>query len=163
MTSDPQGRKWQLTWNNPKSYGLTRDAILEILSQLPLEYFCLCDEIATTGTPHTHAFLYAHSNLRFSTIQRKFPTAHIERVQGTAKQNRDYIAKEGKWADTEKAETSVAGSFYEWGTLPTEQEEHSPAMSRLLQSVKEGRSTMEIIELRPSPSRQETLTHYGRP
>ena len=95
MASDPQGKKWQLTWNNPQSYGLTRDAILEILSQLPLEYFCLCDEIATTGTPHTHAFLYAHSNMRFSTIQRKFPTAHIERVQGTARQNRDYIAKEG--------------------------------------------------------------------
>lgn len=150
MASDPQGKKWQLTWNNPQSYGLTRDAILEILSQLPLEYFCLCDEIATTGTPHTHAFLYAHSNMRFSTIQRKFPTAHIERVQGTARQNRDYIAKEGKWADTEKAETSVAGSFYEWGTLPTEQEEHSPAMSRLLQSVKEGRSTMEIIEETPA-------------
>lgn len=92
MASDPQGKKWQLTWNNPQSYGLTRDAILEILSQLPLEYFCLCDEIATTGTPHTHAFLYAHSNMRFSTIQRKFPTAHIERVQGTARQNRDYIA-----------------------------------------------------------------------
>ena len=73
MASDPQGKKWQLTWNNPQSYGLTRDAILEILSQLPLEYFCLCDEIATTGTPHTHAFLYAHSNMRFSTIQRKFP------------------------------------------------------------------------------------------
>ena len=71
-------------------------------------------------------------------------------MQGTAKQNRDYIAKEGKWADTEKAETSVAGSFYEWGTLPTEQEEHSPAMSRLLQSVKEGRSTMEIIEETPA-------------
>lgn len=102
MASDPQGKKWQLTWNNPQSYGLTRDAILEILSQLPLEYFCLCDEIATTGTPHTHAFLYAHSNMRFSTIQRKFPTAHIERVQGTARQNRDYIAKEGKWADTER-------------------------------------------------------------
>ena len=37
MASDPQGKKWQLTWNNPQSYGLTRDAILEILSQLPLE------------------------------------------------------------------------------------------------------------------------------
>ena len=37
MASDPHGKKWQLTWNNPQSYGLTRDAILEILSQLPKE------------------------------------------------------------------------------------------------------------------------------
>ena len=34
MTSDPQGRKWQLTWNNPQFYGLTRDAVLEILSYM---------------------------------------------------------------------------------------------------------------------------------
>ena len=116
------------------------------------------------NTPYPRFPVRALKHDGSSTIQRKFPTAHIERVQGTARQNRDYIAKEGKWADTEKAETSVAGSFYEWGTLPTEQEEHSPAMSRLLQSVKEGRSTMEIIEETPaSPSRQETLTHYGRP
>lgn len=86
MASDPQGKKWQLTWNNPQSYGLTRDAILEILSQLPLEYFCLCDEIATTGTPHTHAFLYAHSNMRFSINPAEIPHGPYRTGAGDARQ-----------------------------------------------------------------------------
>lgn len=150
MASDPQGRKWQLTINNPVDYGLDRDRQLEILSLLPLTYFAMSDEVARTGTPHTHIFLFSRSNLRFSTIRRKFPTAHIERVLGTARENRDYIAKAGKWADSDKAETSVAGSFYEWGTLPTEQEERSPIMNRILQRVEDGHSTLEIIRENPA-------------
>lgn len=149
-TIDPQSKKWQLTINNPKSCGLDRYCLLDTLSQLPLDYFALCDEVGASGTPHTHIFLNAHSNLRFSTIRRKFPVAHIEKALGTAQQNRDYIAKTGKWANTSKAETTVEGSFFEWGTLPTEQEERSPAMTRLLQDIKDGRSTLEIIEKMPA-------------
>lgn len=147
--ADPQSKKWQLTINNPQDCGLDRDRLLEIISRFSLDYFAICDEIATTGTPHTHIFLCAHSNLRFSTIQRKFPTAHIEKAQASAQDNRDYLTKEGKWADTKKAETSVEGSFYEWGTLPTEREERSPAMTKLLQDVKDGVATVDILEETP--------------
>lgn len=147
---DPQSKKWQLTINNPQTCGLDRDRLLDILNQFPLDYFALCDEVGANGTPHTHIFLCAHSNLRFSTIQRKLPVAHIEKALGTAQQNRDYITKTGKWADTKKAETTVEGSFYEWGTLPTEQDERSPAMTKLLQSIKDGCSTLEIIEETPA-------------
>ncbi len=69
---------------------------------------------------------------------------------GTVQQNRDIIAKKpenGRMA--KKAETQVEGSFYEWGTPPTEQEERSPGHGEAAQSVKEGRSTMEIIEETP--------------
>ncbi|MCH1978753.1 viral replication protein [Lawsonibacter sp. OA9] len=138
-----------MTINNPQDCGLDRDRLLDILSRFSLDYFALCDEIATTGTPHTHVFLYAHSNLRFSTIHNRLPTAHIERALGTVQQNRDYLAKAGKWADTQKAETRVEGSFYEWGTVPTEQEERSPAITKLLQNIKDGCSTMDIIEETP--------------
>lgn len=147
--ADPQSKKWQLTINNPQDCGLDREHLLDILSRFSLDYFALSDEIASTGTPHTHVFLYAHSNLRFSTIHNKIPIAHIEKALGTVQQNRDYIAKTGKWANTDRAETQVEGSFYEWGIPPTEQEERSPAMTKLLQSVKDGRSTMEIIEETP--------------
>ena len=87
--SDPQSKKWQLTINNPQDCGLDRDRLLDILSRFSLEYFALCDEIATTGTPHTHVFLYARSNLRFSTIHNRIPTAHIEKALGSVQQNRD--------------------------------------------------------------------------
>ena len=116
---DPQSKKWQLTINNPQDCGLDRGRLLDILNQFSLDYFALCDEVGANGTPHTHIFLYAHSNLRFSTIKNRLPVAHVEKALGSAWQNRDYIAKSGKWANTNKAETSVEGSFFEWGTLPT--------------------------------------------
>ena len=147
---DPQSKKWQLTINNPQDCGLDRGRLLDILNQFSLDYFALCDEVGANGTPHTHIFLYAHSNLRFSTIKNRLPVAHVEKALGSAWQNRDYIAKSGKWANTNKAETSVEGSFFEWGTLPTEQEERSPTMTKLLQSLKDGCSTMEIIEETPA-------------
>ena len=110
----------------------------------------MADEIATTGTYHTHIYLYSTSAIRFDTIQRRFPTAHIEKASGTTRENRDYIQKSGKWADTEKAETSVEGTFYEFGEAPSESEERDPKMYRLIQSVKDGMSTAEIIEENPS-------------
>ena len=148
-TYDPQSKKWNLTLNNPSDYGFTRERLLDLLNQLSPTYLAITDEISEEGTPHTHIYLQRNSNLRFSTIKRKFPTAHIERAYGSAKQNRDYLAKDGKWANTEKAKTSVEGSFYEWGDLPTEQEERSPAMSALLQALKDGLTTIEIIETFP--------------
>jgi len=76
--------------------------------------------------------------------------AHAEKAYGTSRENRDYITKSGKWADTEKAETSVTGTFCEYGEVPTEAEEKSPVMHQLLQSVKEGMTDIEIIEQTPS-------------
>ena len=110
----------------------------------------MSDEIATTGTYHTHIYLYSTSAIRFDTIQRRFPTAHIEKANGTTRENRDYILKSGKWADTEKAETSVEGTFYEFGEVPSESEERDPRMHKLVQNVKDGMSTTEIIEENPS-------------
>ena len=88
---DPQSKKWQLTINNPQTCGLDRDRLLDILNQFSLDYFALCDEVGANRIPHTHVFLCAHSNLRFSTIQRKLLVAHIAKALGTAQQNRDYI------------------------------------------------------------------------
>ena len=150
MAENTQSRKWALTINNPQDCGLTHDTITEILSRFCPDYFCLADEIATTGTFHTHIFLYSHSPIRFSTVKNRFPTAHIEKAFGSARDNRDYICKEGKWAESDKAETSVDGSFVEWGTLPNEGEEKDPKMYKLLQNVKDGFATTEIIDETPS-------------
>ena len=150
MSANPQSRKWMLTINNPKDCGLDHDGITALLSLFCPDYFCLADEIATTGTFHTHIFIYAKSPIRFTTLKNRFPTAHIEKAFGSAKDNRDYIRKEGKWLDDTKAETSVEGSFYEFGTVPSEVEERDPKMYRLLQNVKDGLSTTEIIDEAPS-------------
>ena len=106
----------------------------------------MADAIATTGTHHTHVFMFSPSPVRFSTIKARFPTAHIEKAYGSARTNRDYITKSGKWADTAKAETSVIGAFEEWGNLPAEKEEESPEMFALIQELREGK-TLSLIHI----------------
>lgn len=84
------------------------------------------------------------------TVKRRFPPAHIDKAGGTAQENRDYIRKEGKWAETAKAENCIAGTFVEFGTMPTPAEEAAPKMFQLLQDVADGFSTIEIIKNNPS-------------
>ena len=145
MASNSQSRKWSLVINNPKLVGLDHEAIKEILAKFAPQYYCMADEIATTGTEHTHIFVLSESPIRFTTMKNRFPIAHIEKTYGSAQENRDYIRKEGKWADTDKAETSVPGTFEEWGYLPSEREEKAPMMAQLIQDIQTGKSTTEII------------------
>ena len=145
-----QSRKWQLTINNPADCGMDHAAIIERLQLFRPVYFCMADEIATTGTYHTHAYVYSHSPMRFGTFKKRFPTAHIEKANGTSKENRDYIRKEGKWAVTAKVETCVPDTFMEFGALPSEAEENAPKMFQLLEDVKDGFTTQEIIRNNPA-------------
>ncbi len=148
--NNTQSRKWQLTINNPADCGLDQQRIVDLLQLFRPAYFCMADEIATTGTYHTHVYLYSHSPIRFSTIKNRFPTAHIEKASGTSRENRDYIRKEGKWAVTSKVETCVPDTFFEFGELPSEAQETAPKMFQLLQDVTDGVSTQEIIRSEPS-------------
>lgn len=122
MMKDTQSRKYQLTLNNPQDKGLDHEAIKKILEQLTaLEYYCMADEIGLeTQTPHTHVFVLLRNGTRFSRIKRLFPDAHIESARGTVQENRDYVAKSGKWADDPKGDTSVPGTFDESGPPPEE-------------------------------------------
>ena len=150
MGSNSQSRKWALVINNPSEAGLDHSAIKEILQRFSPAYYCMADETASTGTYHTHLFFYAPSPVRFATIKNRFPTAHIEKAYGTVQENRAYIRKEGRWADTDKAETSVLGTFEEWGEAPPERAEKHPEMFRLVQNIRDGLTTTEIIDDNPA-------------
>ena len=150
MSTDPQSRKWALVINNPKDCGLDHDAIIETLHLFRPAYFCLADEIGESGTYHTHIYLFSHSPIRFSTVKNRFPPAHIEKALGTSMENRDYITKSGKWANTKKAETSVADTFFEFGEVPSPAEEDSPAMYALMGCVEQGMTNAEIVRSKPS-------------
>lgn len=118
IATDTQSRKWQLTLNNPS---LTHEAIKVKLEELTSLYWCFADEVGLeTQTPHIHIFIMLKSPARFSRIKKLFPEAHIEQARGTAQENKDYVAKRGKWADDPKADTAVEGSFEESGELPYE-------------------------------------------
>jgi len=154
-SNDSQARKWMITINNPQDYGFDHETIVEKVQLSNPTYVCMADEIApSTGTYHTHIFIYSKSPIRFGTLKKRLPVAHIEKSHGTVQENRDYIKKEGKWSNTEKASTQIEGSFQEVGEPPLPAEEKAPKMFLLLQNVKDGLSTTEIIEENPSFSLQ---------
>lgn len=147
---DSRARKWQITINNPSDYGFTHDAIRECVLKLKsVVYWCMSDEIGASGTYHTHVFLAASNAIRFSTLKNLFNEAHFEICRGTSQENRDYIRKEGKYADTDKAETSVADTFEEYGELPEEHQGARSDMSSLYDLIKDGKTDFEIIEENP--------------
>ena len=150
MEKDTRHRKYQLTINNPGETW-THEKIRAALEKLNLKYWCLADEMGLQEhTPHTHIFLVSSiSAIRFSTVKSLFPTAHIEQAQGTSEENRAYIMKSGKWANDPKADTSVAGTFEEWGECPIEHPGERTDLAILYESIKNGLSNYEIMERNP--------------
>ena len=145
-----QGRKYLITINNPIDHGFSHDAIKEVLFKSNPAYFCMADEIGDNGTPHTHAFAYFTSPVRFNTLRTRFNgCAHIDPAYGTCEQNRDYVAKSGIHAEGDKAHTSVPGTFEEWGTMPVSNVGRNDKMAVLLEDIKAGKSNTEIIEATP--------------
>ena len=144
-----QHRKYMLTIQHPVERGLGHETIRDILASLNAAYWCMADEIATTGTPHTHLFIYRKGAIRVDTIRRKFPGCHFDSCQGSCAEARAYIKKEGKWSGTEKAETAVPGTFEEGGTMPTEREEGGIRDADLIEAIEAGLSTAEIIRSSP--------------
>ena len=64
----PQSRKWQLTFNNPEELGFSHDQIVEALENLAaVTYYCLCDEVGSEGTYHTHLYI-AFRNPKLHTV-----------------------------------------------------------------------------------------------
>lgn len=142
---DTQSTKYQLTINNPDEKGLTHEKIFEILKDnfQTLVYLCIADEQGNTF--HTHVFVCFRSRVRFSTMKKHFPQAHIEPVKGTVSQNVSYIKKAGKWADTDKHDTVIEGSFEEWGQPPPDSKGRRDDMSELYRMISDGMSNAEIL------------------
>ena len=151
MTRDSQSRKWLLTINNPLDKGLTHDVLTSTLDGMKsVIYWCLSDETGAEGTFHTHIFLYSSGGIRFSTIINHFPGAHCDMAKGTCAQNRDYVFKEGKWADSEKECTNDKESHMEHGDLPVERQGKRNDLDDLYDMILSGMSTFEIIQDNPS-------------
>lgn len=150
MAENSQSRKYQMTINNPQEHGITDEFIREQLLKFAPEYYCMCREIGNkTKTEHIHLFIYSKSPMRFTTIKNRFPMAHIEKAYGSIRDNIDYIQKKGKWENTAKEETTIEGSFVEYGVIPTELIEKDATMGKLLEDIKDGKSIIEIIEDNP--------------
>lgn len=158
MPREKASRKYQLTINNPLDHGFTHEVIRTSCSSFPgCLYWCLCDEIGEQGTPHTHIYIQFRNAVMFSTIQQHFYGAHIETAKGSAKENRDYIRKEGKWADDQKHETNLPETFEESGDLPNERTPRQKDSEGILAMIIDGASNADI--LREYPTSMNRLHH----
>lgn len=147
---DKQSRKYLVTQNHPERYGLTEEKLLDMLNSMSIRYACFALEISTTGTPHYHIYIYYRSPIKFSTVKNYFPKADIRPTTGSSRENMEYITKTGRHKDTEKAKTSVEGTFREIGEMPETDGSKKPSkMEKVIDDIKEGLSTKEIIERNP--------------
>lgn len=149
--TNQQGRKWQLTINNPETYNMYPEALKQKLFLFTsLTYFCFAYEIGLgTQTKHVHIYFATEAPIRFNTIKKRFPFAHIERTVGTSQENRDYIRKEGKWLNDPKRDTSLPNTFFEWGEMPTERQGERSDLALLYEFVKDGLTDYQILERCP--------------
>lgn len=149
---DSSSRKYQITINNPDDKNVNHESLKKTISQLKSTiYCCMADEIGLeTKTPHIHLFIQFKTPVKFSRIKKLFPEAHIEQAIGTAEENRDYVSKSGKWAQDEKADTRVEGTFEEWGDLPKEAGQGCRTdIAAVYNMIVEGKSNAEIMRLVP--------------
>lgn len=145
---DTQSRKWQITLNFKSKKQIDHAAIKKELSEIkPIQYYCMADEIGLQEkTPHTHIFIACSSPVRFSTIKRHFPNGHLEQVRASCEENKSYIGKSGdKWQNDPKSDTSIKGTFEEWGEMPVERQGARSDLDFLYQLVKDGKSNFEIL------------------
>lgn len=151
IMSDVQSRKWLLTINNPAEHHLDHSEIRRILSGIKgLTYWCMCDETGANGTYHTHLFLFKTSAIRFSTIKKWFPSAHIDKAFGSIKDNYEYILKEGKHKNTDKADTNHKDTFECSGEMPFERQGARSDLVELYSMFEAGMTDAEILAENPN-------------
>ncbi len=109
----------------------------------------MCDEIGEQGTTHTHLFFYSKNAVDFGNVQTHFYGSHIEFANGSFKDNRDYIRKEGKWADDKKHETNLSETFEESGDPPPERSKHETVSETVFKMIENGSSNAEIVRSIP--------------
>ena len=85
----------------------------------------------------------------FSAIKKAFPIAHIDKCFGTNQENRDYVFKEGKWLEDEKADTNIRESHYEHGEMPIEEQGKRNDLAMLQKMISNGYSTYQIVSEYP--------------
>lgn len=89
---NPRGRKWCLTINNyTKEYF---DTLTQIVSTND-EY--IFGKEGEEKTPHIQGYIHFKNAVSFSSMKKKFPTAHIEKAKGSKLDNYKYCSKEGNF------------------------------------------------------------------
>ena len=155
---DTQSYMYQLTINAPIEKGYTHEHINTILRSRfkTISYYCMADEQGSQH--HTHIFVVFTSRVRFSTMKKNFPEAHIEKCKGTVSDNVNYIKKTGKWElDDSKQEKRIEGTFEEYGTQPPDSRGRRSDMTELYQMIIDNQTNAEILS-----ANQDYILHIDK-
>lgn len=121
-------RGWCLTINNPFPFALP-----DFTAGQPT-YWIRGFERGESGTPHFQCFVYYRNAVRFSTLRRRFPRAHISPARGTPAQNRTYCSKDG--AFEEAGDCPAAGSRVD--------------LAELYEDIKSGSTNLDLLGNAPA-------------
>jgi predicted ATPase len=139
-----RSRTWCLTVNNytDTDYSNLLDTICE--------YVIVGKETGESGTPHLQVYIYFKNAISFSSMKKKYPTAHIEITKGTPQQAADYCKKDGQ--------------FQENGQLP--QSGKRTDLDEVRQLIKDGKGMKEIVNITSSyqsVKMAEQILKYNEP
>ena len=143
----------QITCNNPLEKNITSDQIKETMLRWKTEYYCFCYETGEQGTHHVHIYVKYVNPQSTQTVSKAFGNAHIEVIRNsTSKQNRDYIRKEGAYADSAKSNYKPYRTFYEVSCPEESQEIQGKRndIESMISLVQDGASNVDIIQVIPS-------------
>jgi len=125
ISSEPQGRHWCGTVNNPRP----EHYACFVGQQHLFTYYIYANEVGQQGTPHLQFYFCLATKKKLSPLRKLLPGFHLEIMRGTVQQNVNYC-KKGKQP---KAEWDALGTkgptygfeaeFQEYGIQPLEQTE----------------------------------------
>lgn len=88
-----RGRSWVFTLNN------YTDEHVKQVESLDTLYTVYGKEVGASGTPHLQGFMYYKNQRTLSSIKKKLPTAHLEKMKGTHEQAIEYCKKDGDFVE----------------------------------------------------------------
>lgn len=94
LDSKAKSRGWCFTENNYDEKFI--DTMTHIFSTKKWSYI-MGKEIGTEGTHHIQGYICHKNAIRFSTLKKMMPRAHLEKAKGSKKQNYNYCSKDGNF------------------------------------------------------------------
>ena len=164
MGKEIRSRKWLLTIQESAiKTGMDHTAIEKALENIKPDYYCMADEIGNESHQlHTHVVIYRNSAIRASTLRKYLPNIHMDAMKGSVHDGKNYVLKIGKYEGSEKADTSIEGTFYEHGDLPKEEGRGKRSdLEKMMEMVRDNKSDLEIIDQNPIlVDRLSTIRNY---
>jgi len=75
------------------------DTLTAIKAYEGIRYAIYGYEVGDSNTPHIQGYIEFTKSIRFSTLKKLIPTAHIENRKGSSKQASDYCKKDNKYEE----------------------------------------------------------------